>query len=58
MFTNMSELRNSMCMRFKIRTPCYDNYIVNGSVIGPPQAKNFRLLSWGVTIFMQKTVAK
>ena len=58
MFTNVSELRNSMCMRFKICTPCYDNYIVNGSVIGPPRAKKNRLLSRGVTIFMQKTVVK
>ena len=43
-----------MCMRFKIRTPCYDNYIANGSVIGPPQAKNFSTPIMGRNDFYAK----
>ena len=43
-------------MRFKIRTPCYDNdkFIINGSVIGPPQAKFFSTPIMGRNDFYAK----
>ena len=41
-------------MRFKIRTKCYDNYTVNGSVIGPPQANFFWNPTMGHNVFYAK----